>query len=491
MAAIAFRLDASSSIGAGHLVRCATLGKELATRGAQVVFVIRTDRESDCAWLRSEGFLVRKLADQRPLSAQADAREFADAVRDLGRLDWIVVDHYELGASWQTAVRPATDKVLVIDDLADRRHDCDLLLDQNLLDEDEQPYAGLVPPTASILSGPRYALLRPEFSQLRAGLEPRHGAVRSVLVCFGGADPNNHTSAAIEAIEPLAPSLEKVTVVIGPACIHADVIANAVRRTHGCDLRVAPANLPELLLQSDLAIGAGGTMAWERACLGVPTVAVGIARNQVRVLERLFEKGCALGIPEMIEPDVLAMRELISVAIKSAALLAGMARRAAMLVDGEGVHRVVEAMVPNPVVFRPATMADADAILLWRNHPAVRLVSLDTREIGPADHRRWMERALSDPRHILLIAECFAQPVGVVRFDINGDVALISVYRVPGAEHRRVGLIRAASLWLRDNHRGVARIVAEIKCDNRASYNGFRSAGYHESKRELVMEINS
>jgi UDP-2,4-diacetamido-2,4,6-trideoxy-beta-L-altropyranose hydrolase len=491
MTAIAFRVDASSSIGSGHITRCVTLARELSDHVGTIIFVIRTDSQANCSWLQDQGFLVRRLAGEGAVSAEADAEEFLAVIGEFGRLDWLIVDHYLLGAQWEASVRAATHNILAIDDLGNRAHDCDLLLDQNLYTENDRPYAGLIARNAALLIGPRFALLRPEFAKLKAQLKLRTGRVNSALVCFGGADPNNHTAAAIEAIKPFASSLDSVTVVVGTANRNTTSILEVSLGMPNCTLKIAPHELPELLRNADLAIGGGGTMTWERACLEVPTVAVGIAANQVAVLRRLFEYGGALGVEQMIEPDVDTLRDLISVAMKSPAMLTGMSRRAGTLVDGLGARRVAERLYQDPVAFRPASMADCDAMLGWRNHADVRAMSFDTNEISLADHRLWMQRTLSNPNRILLIAECAMRAVGVVRFDLSGDAATISLYRIPGTTDRRVGLIRNASCWLQHNYSGVARIVAEVRSENVASYSAFLSAGYRESKKELVMEISA
>ncbi len=439
--------------------------------------------------METAGLALRRIAGEPSISEEQDAREFLAVTQDLDKIDWVVVDHYGLGESWQSLVRSRATRILVIDDLADRRHDCDLLLDQNLLANDDRPYDGLIPPSAMLLAGPRFALLRPAFSRLRSALSRARGPVRTVLICFGGTDPRNHTSAAIEAISSLAESPAATQVVIGRGNRNADVIAALCRRLPNCNLLVAPPHLPELLVQSDLAVGAGGTMMWERACLGVPTIAVGVAANQVRVVERAVEMGLAVGVPEMFEPDVATLRDLLALALKSPAMLKGMSRRAQALVDGKGVHRVADELLAVPLTFRRATLADCEAILNWRNHATVRAISLESNEIRPDDHRRWLEQTLSDPNRVLLICESRGQSVGVVRFDLEPDSAMISVYRVPESEHRRIGLIRNAVEWLRRNRKEICRVVAQVKTDNAPSYEAFRSAGFIENARTLLMEL--
>jgi RimJ/RimL family protein N-acetyltransferase len=231
-------------------------------------------------------------------------------------------------------------------------------------------------------------------------------------------------------------------------------------------------------------------MAWERACLGVPTVAFGIAPNQVRVLEYLFGAGCALGLAELFEPDVEAIRSCVYVALSNPAMMAVMARRASAMVDGDGARRVADVMLAGPVTFRAASMADSEMIFNWRNHPAVRSVSLNSDEILPEAHRAWMDATMRNAARTLLVAECSGEPVGIVRFDFARDAATISVYRAPGSEQRRVGLIPRAVEWLADNRPDIRRIVAEVKADNFTSLSAFESAGFVERQRVLEKDMD-
>jgi RimJ/RimL family protein N-acetyltransferase len=309
-----------------------------------------------------------------------------------------------------------------------------------------------------------------------------------VLICFGGADSRDHTSAAIEALAPLAGSLH-VTVVLGAANRNVTTVERACRILRDHDLLVAPPDFATILAKSSLAIGAGGTMAWERACLGVPAVAFGIAANQVRVLEYLFEAGCALGLAELFDPDVEAIRSCVSVAQRNPAMMAGMARRATAVVDGNGARRVADAMLPGAVTFRAATLLDSEMIFAWRNHPAIRAVSRNPAEIPRDTHRRWMEATLRDAGRALLVAECGGQPVGIVRFDFDGEAATISVYRAPASDKRRIGLIPRAVAWIEDNRPDIRRIVAEVMDGNTTSLSAFESAGFVERERVLERRV--
>lgn len=468
---IAFRTDASASLGTGHVMRCLALAEALKAKRAEIGFVCRELPAHYASLIRKAGYAL----------ATGDEAE-------VGACDWLVVDHYALGADWERQQRGRAAKIMVIDDLANRPHDCDLLLDQNVLSAGN-PYQGRVPAGSRVYLGPRYALLRHAFAEERSRAAPRSGAMQRVFVSFGGSDPRNHTAAALEALRPYAKQLERIDVVIGPASPFADDIAARCRTLPQAELHRGTHELPAMLARADLAIGAGGTMAWERACMGAPTLAFGIAANQVPVLEGLFQAGCAAGESWMPEPDAGRIAAWVSVAVHSPTLLRAMGARSAELVDGHGTRRIADALVPEPILFRRATIQDAADILRWRNDPRVRSGSLDAGEIDAQGHAAWMRRVLADRARVLLIAESGGRAVGVVRFDLDGKGATISVYRAAEAMEGSRGLIRAATEWLRANHPEIAQVSAEILADNAGSLAAFRKAGYSDWKGVLRYDM--
>lgn len=489
MGVIVFRVDASPSIGTGHFVRCATLASTLATRGAEVHFISRELPGHCYERLEARGFRVHCLSPAAGSSVESDAAQTRAALAGVANADWLIVDHYGLDSRWEHEMRPAARRILAIDDLADRAHDCDVLIDQNLQAAPAR-YSGLLPPACLQLLGPGYALLPPEFATLRAARVARDGKVRRVLVCFGGSDPQNHTAAALHALAPYAGRLERIEVIVGPANPHRDHVADACAALPNATFHCSVLDMAALIRAADLAIGAGGTMNWERACLGVPTLVFGIADNQRLVLESLIEAGCAAGVPDMAVPDATKMSAWLACLIDNPALLRGLGQRSAALVDGHGVERVADALVPTPLDFRRATWEDSENILRWRNDPAVRDVSIDAREIDRESHRAWLQGVLADPRRILLVAERGGEPAGIVRFDLRPPEAAISVYRVPAGDVRG-GLVRQATAWLRAHQPGIRRIVADVLPENIASLAAFRAAGYRDARNTLVIELET
>jgi len=298
---VVIRTDSSTSIGSGHLMRCLTLADMLREKGVDVSFVCR-ELPGNLSWLvREKGhslFLLpfdgREPASGDVLSGYArwlgtdwatDADQTLTALSGESDIDWLIVDHYALDEKWEKSLRWRVGYIMVIDDLANRRHDCDLLLDQNLYDQLEIRYDGLVPGHGRKLMGPQFALLRPEFAQARKTMCQRDGHIRRVLVSFGGADSNNVTLKVVEAIRRLGRSDIAVDVVVGAANPYHKSLERRCRSLPGCRLHRQVKNMAELMSESDLAIGGGGSTTWERCCLGLPTIFIATAEHERRVAQ--------------------------------------------------------------------------------------------------------------------------------------------------------------------------------------------------------------
>ena len=356
-----FRVDASVQIGMGHLTRCLTLANALAERGAKSCFLLRSHAAGLVALVEGNGHDVTLLPDppagSRPETADAgayahglpttwqqDAVLTSQAMDRIGAADWLIVDHYALDFRWENACRHGASRLLAIDDLADRRHDCDLLLDQNLVREMHARYRDRVAETCVQLLGPRYALLRPDFAKQRRLLTGRSGEIGRILVCYGGSDPTNETAKAVRAIGSLRiPSVE-VDVVVGPSNPHTDSIMRLCSGLSGARVYRGANNIAELMRRADLSIGAGGVMSWERCCLGLPAVLVDIAENQVGALAALADAGAALYLGSATEVTVEMVAEGLLSLFDSAPRVRTMGEAAFELVDGEGRNRVVARM---------------------------------------------------------------------------------------------------------------------------------------------------
>ena len=352
---IAFRTDASSQIGTGHFMRCLSLADEMKKQGAHIRFISRNLPPHLSEMLNTKGMeYISLITDpsQEPIDELAhsswlgtsQAQDAEATVKALANQvwDWIVVDHYSLDRRWEMAVRPCCKKIMVIDDLADRQHDCDVLLDQNYYSDMQTRYISKPPPHCKLLLGPRYALLREEFRTLREKVKVRAGDVKKILVFFGGVDTDNHTSLAIQALAELN-SRRQVDVVIGVQHPNREQIQQACIH-HGFICHVQTTRMAELMAEADFAIGAGGSASWERCCLGLPGLLVAVAGNQVDITKALDSIGACyyLGEKDAVNSD--SVKHSINELLVAPDQVMSISQQAFSLVDGLGVKRVSETL---------------------------------------------------------------------------------------------------------------------------------------------------
>lgn len=356
---VVFRTDASLSIGSGHVMRCLTLAERLRSRGATCSFISRQHPGNLLQLIAARGFSCHAIPpgssrtkENNSLShslwlgasQEEDAAQCKVILSDLP-CDWLVVDHYALDARWEEHVRPPNARVLAIDDLADRPHACNLLLDQNL-GRSAVDYISLISPETEALIGPHYALLRPEFALKRnASLERREfPQLRNILIIMGGVDSVNASGSVLLGLQDcVLPENINVTVVLGRQAPHAkQLLALSETLPWPTKVIVDSSDMATLMLESDLAIGAAGGTALERCCLGLPSLLVVLADNQWTGARALANQGAAvlLGTPDAI-PSTLCPS---LVRLNEAGQLSEMSQVARRVVDGLGTERVASIM---------------------------------------------------------------------------------------------------------------------------------------------------
>lgn len=504
---ICFRVDASELIGTGHVMRCLTLARELRGRGAACVFVCREHPGHLGGLIAQQDFEVRLLAhsfedglpdtnvspEGEPVHSHwigatwlQDARETAALIQ--GReIDWLVVDHYGLDRRWEEALSPHCGRILAIDDLADRPHFCDLLLDQNIVARMQTRYEGLVPANCGLLLGPHYALLQPDYGDLHDRVPPREGVVGRVLVYFGGADLRNLTGMAVDAFAAIEAPYVTLDVVINRASPHAD----AIRSKAASDARVALheqlPSLAPLMVGADLAIGASGTTTWERLCLGLPTLVVTLAVNQVPIAAELDRQGLIRWLGDVGEMDADRLRVALA-DVLAEPLPETWSQACANSVDGQGLVRVAQHLLLGPATplrARPARLADEDLLLEWANDPETRRNAFSSEPIAASTHRAWFRSRLRRLEEcLLLIVESDeGLPLGQVRLDKKQDAWEISYGLSPSCRGRGLGepVLRAGLAQFGLAFPG-ARSIARVKLENFPSRRIFTKLGFSEAE---------
>ncbi len=480
MIRIGIRADASVRTGSGHVMRCLTLAQPLRQTGAEIAFICQEIRGNLIDLIESSGF--RAIALSTP---EGDWEADATATcASLGQADWVIVDHYGLDWRWESRVRQVAARIMTIDDLADRRHDCNLLLDQNLVEDMDSRYLALLPATCRKLIGPHFALLRPEFRL--ASQKHRDGDIRRIFVFFGAGDPDNETTKALDAISLLNRPEIAVDVVVGASNPNFDSLSKLCRSLPNVTLHRQVGEMAKLMSKADLSIGAGGTITWERCALGLPSIVISIAANQEKGALAVANSGASIYLGRSEDVTVERILSALKHLLEDGRERLAMSECGKRLVDGLGTNRVANAIMeltPEWIGLRQAAMGDSADLFEWRNAAETRKYSHDPREISPDEHERWIESTLGRNDRHLLIGEVSGRPVGVLRYDLEGEIAVVSVYLVPGQHGKGLGtaLIRAGIFWAKDHLPETRVLRASIHPDNIASRKAFVKAGYRES----------
>ncbi|AKM20394.1 undecaprenyldiphospho-muramoylpentapeptide beta-N- acetylglucosaminyltransferase [[Flavobacterium] thermophilum] len=345
---ILFRVDSSFAIGTGHVMRCLALAEMLKEAGCAVYFAMRAGPGDLCDEVEHKGFPVLRLVYEGPVVQKIDAKRTIEVIRQqLPSLDWCIVDHYELDRCWEENVKAYVGRMMVIDDLANRSHECDILLDQNYYQHSQQRYHGLVPPGCRLLLGPQYMLLRPEFYEAKKFSNLRNGQVKRILLFFGGSDPTNETEKALHAFKELDGLDVEVDVVVGKANLNRFRVEQFCREIgfrYHCQIDY----LAELMAKADFSLGAGGASMWERCFLGLPSAVTIVAENQRRSTEDAAAYGAVWNIGWHADVKSADYADIIDRAMASREELKHMSRKALELVGSTKeyiVHPVVEALL--------------------------------------------------------------------------------------------------------------------------------------------------
>tara|TARA_B110000008_G_scaffold209315_1_gene208134 strand:- start:2636 stop:3706 length:1071 start_codon:yes stop_codon:yes gene_type:complete len=350
---VVFRVDASFEIGIGHVMRCLSLALQLKKNGFIIEFICRKHQGNLIDTIISEGFSVyglelHKLNQSENSLSHGNwlgATQYQD-IDDCGKIlkkskvDWLIVDHYAIDQFWEQSLKIFYDKLLVIDDLSDRRHDCDLLLDQNF-GRKQQDYLELVPESCEILLGSKYALMRDEFVHWRKySLERRKKPeLKNILISMGGVDINNFTGQVLEELRLCKLSIDVlVTIVLGinsPYLLEIKKITNDL--PFNTELKINVNNMAEVMANADLAIGASGSTSWERCCLGLPAIQIVTAKNQDIIGEMLVRKNAIKLINDVSELPIIFQSAL--------EWMSNLSSISKNITDGFGTKKVVDKII--------------------------------------------------------------------------------------------------------------------------------------------------
>lgn len=507
--ALLIRADATVAMGTGHLMRCLGLAQYWQLQGHRAIFITHCDNPALLERLAEEGIEYHALVGAYP---QQEDWSTTSSLLQTHPAAWVVLDGYHFDTAYQRRIKDTGHHLLVIDDLAHVSHyEADLVLNQNI-------HAPLLDYTCSestrLLLGPRFALFRQEFwaqapsqtSVQQNDAEPPSGMAQRLLITLGGSDPSNQTTKAIDAlsqlnIDQLKNELE-IWVVIGASNPHMEALSKA---RDNCPLPLTfihnATNMYALMAWADLAISAAGSTCWELALLGVPNLMLVLADNQRQIAQQLDQLGTGINLGEWESVSASDIANSLASLLADPARYSEMRTLATQLVDAKGVERVIVAMdqaattiaTSDSLRLRHATLADADLIWRWANETGVRDSSFSSAEIPWSDHIDWYRRKLLDASTLIYIAEdAQGRPVGLVRFDQEDSVCIISVSVSANRRGKGLGtrLIQAGCEHLFETT-SAETVAAYIKPENMASIRAFKRAGFQGFDKVITYRSHS
>lgn len=471
-----FRCNASVDVGIGHAMRCLAFAETLRWAGWSCTFAVN-----------------REASDVVPALLRDDVDlEIAEGAEpiDLKAARLAVIDNYRLDAGFERGIKEQGAEVIAFDDLANRKHDCAVLLDPTPGRNGDE-YANFVPKDCQVLLGPKYAVIADRWLSHRRATRKRLGTARPVermIVSMGGTDPYDATRRVLAGIA--ASGLKAhVDVVIGAGTPHrAELTAMTGPSLF---VHVDHPDVAALAAQADLAIGAAGTSSFERAVLGLPAILIPLADNQRSVAAAFAAAEAAEIVPAAILDDARAFGALIAALAENTGRRAAMAQRAATLTDGRGRLRLLAAAAGRlmaasgrKVMLRLAEADDEGWLLDLQRQEATRRFARHPGIPSPAEHAAWFAQVLDDSERLLMIVDADGKPCGMLRLDrLAGSAASFEISIAIDSGQHGQGLARAA-LQLARNLAPGADLIATVKAENRASLALFATAGFQPDGHE-------
>lgn len=498
---VALRADAGPDIGHGHIMRCVALASELRRIGFECHFLARLLPEILASRIEADGHIVHILGDltgalgdktASEWAEEEDARAARDVLAELQPVEWLIVDSYGLGVQWESCVRDSCSHLMVVDDLANRAHDCDLILDQNLHAARWGRYDSLVPEQCVRFLGASSALLRREFVESHGAGRVRSPSLERVLISYGGADPTGETVKALAAIRRLDFPLE-ATVAVSSACPSIDDIRRLSGEV-GAELAIDAPDMARLMDCSDLALGGAGATSVERCFMGLPSIVTVVAANQLDVAAELKRSGASMVLGEsgVVSPDSICQalaclrsnpEWIQSASLAASALVPSRAPSTPLLLVRE-MARPFFPECPQNRRLRLASDDDMGILYEWRNKPRVREGMFDDSLLTPEGHLCWWE-SWDSSVSCRLIYEVDGLPVGFVHLSnisLESGECVFGFYRGHDAfvgEGTRMCILALDFAF----RRGIRRICSEILEDNVASLRLHEALGFDVAGR--------
>jgi len=491
---IIIRADASLSIGTGHIMRCLTLAHELHhnhhSKKVSITFICRKLPLFLKTKITPSPFKIIELKGNdgnTEWNQIRDAAQCIELLSELPKADLLIQDHYQLNMPWQELLQPYYHKLLVIDDLANRKHKANFLLDQTF-DRHPQDYQPWLNKDCQLLAGKTFILLRKEFIELIATAKKQRKQtreIRNILLSLGGMDPDNISQVIVNAIIVLSTNSTSenhlsLDLVMSSSAPYLANIKQLIKPYGWINMHIDSNHMASLMLKANIAIGACGSSAWERCSLGLPTLSVQLAENQALVSKNLANHGAIIDLGLGSDVTTKKIINALKLLINDNDNYQLMVEKCFQCCDGKGAHRVsTEVIKPSDaeqVQLTLATLADCEAIFQWQSDKNLRKFFKQPETPTWQEHSKWFENNLSNSSSSLYVICSNDTAVGTLRLDqqVKNEYE-VSILIKPTAQGKGLGLHALNQLPLLIKN-GI--FFADIHKDNISSHNIFLKAGF-------------
>lgn len=465
---IVFRADGGSELGIGHIMRCLTLADRFNFIGFKILFISSPFERALQQKIIDRGFELRFIEENKG----SDSEQCINILKNYFTKT-LVVDHYSIDKSWEKQLKDSVGELVVIDDLANRDHDCDFLID-SAYGRSKRDYEKLVNASCKLLLSTDYIILRPEFSNMRSlALNKRENTtgINRILINFGGTDTLNLSIPCLKILKRVG-FIGGIDILISSASSNLVELQSVCSNLSGVVLHVDSTNVAELMLNSDLAIGSLGTSTWERCSLGLPCISLVVAENQSNIAIQLDKYGAIeLTTIQAVEDNVVSY--IKSFNTEKWRLLSD---KAFTLCDGDGVKNIMNSILysegaSNSVTLEPMSIVDEKLLLSWQTEEGNRKFSRISQTPSENEHHIWFEKSLRKSSRRMWIVLYQGLKCGYVRLDDLGKSEEVSVliskaFQGLGIAFSAINILKRLSLY--------NNIDAEVSEENIASSQLFK-----------------
>ncbi len=461
---LGIRVDASATIGIGHLFRCLNFANYARKNFETITFIAHTPSDFYREKVKEYGFELQTIMEQ-------DDLEFLSAQS----YDFVIKDHYTLDDKWEKNARAKTTKLIVIDDCAHKNHKCDIYINQNPVTITPSN----LPNDCMILSGLRYAIL-PE-TLLNLINKPINN---DILISLGGSDPTNELQKCLTAFKDM--DTFQFHFIAGKENLNAHEIKKSCAKISHFTYHHFIDNIHELAATMRACITAGGTLLRELIYMQTPCYLITNHDNQIPIADYFKSQNAVFyaGHHNTISTDDIktSFRNFIN----NESALKAYKQNMTCLLDGKGLPRITKVITTPSIQLNPATMSHCKVVYDWRNHPTTRQHSSNSTEIILTTHNKWFERKLNDNQSHIFIAQTNNADIGVLRYDASKHGLTVSLYLSSDYHGYGYGtvILLAGIKTLKKNGLTPTTLIAKILEDNKASQNAFKKAGFVQVSKD-------